>query len=126
MLAPATRLTLEEEAFKLKLVATGTLGPEIVIIWLVWLRVMLFPPTKVNPPEVILVVTPAVFPLEICKELSTVELFVAWTVIVLALLLRDIPAPAIRDTLEELPFNEKLVATGTAGPIMVIVGLVED
>jgi hypothetical protein len=31
---------------------------------------MLFPPTRVIPPEVILVVAPAVFPLEICKELN--------------------------------------------------------
>jgi len=37
----------------------------------------LFPPTKVTPPDVIFVVAPAVLPLEIWRELKTVELFVA-------------------------------------------------
>jgi len=82
---------------------------------------MLLPPTRVRPPEVIFVVAPAVLPEEICRELNTVELFVAWIVIVLALLLRLIPAPETRETLEEEPFRLKLVAVGTEGPIIEIV-----
>ncbi len=38
----------------------------------------------------------------------------------LAELLNPIPAPATRETLEELPFREKLVAVGTLGPTIVI------
>jgi hypothetical protein len=41
-------------------------------------------------------------------------------VIVLALLLKEIPAPVTSDTLELDPFNEKLVAAGTFGPTIVI------
>ena len=66
---------------------------------------MLFPPTKVIPPDVMFVVTPAVLPEEICSELKTVELFVAATVIVLALELREIPAPATIDNAPVDPFR---------------------
>jgi hypothetical protein len=36
------------------------------------------------------------------------------------------PAPVTKLTLELDPLREKFVATGTAGPIIVMVGLVED
>jgi hypothetical protein len=77
MFAPATSDTLEDVPFKTKFVAAGTAGPEIVMTCSDWLRVMLFPPTSVKPPEVMFEVAPAVLPLEICNELRTVELFVA-------------------------------------------------
>lgn len=105
ILAPATNDTLLELPFKLKLVATGTFGPEIVTVCPVWLSVMLFPPTSVIPPDVMFVVAPAVLPLEICSELKTVELFVAATVIVLAFELREIPAPATIDNAPVDPFR---------------------
>ncbi len=68
------------------------------------------------PPDVMLVVAPAVLPLEICNELRTVELFVAARVMVEALLLRLMPAPAINETLDDEPFREK--APPPAGPMI--------
>jgi hypothetical protein len=38
---------------------------------------------------------------------------------VLALLAKAMLAPAIKETLEELPLSEKLVAAGTVGPMIV-------
>lgn len=40
--------------------------------------------------------------------------------------LKAMPPPATRDTLDEVPFNEKFVAVGTVGPITVIDGLVDS
>jgi len=60
--APVTRLILELDPFSEKFVAAGTFGPEIVIACKDWDNVILFPPTKVTEPEVILLVAPAVLP----------------------------------------------------------------
>jgi hypothetical protein len=74
--APAERDTLFDVPLRVKL-PPAAVAPLIVMTWLLWLRVILLPPTSVIPPEVIFVVAPAVLPEEICNELMTVELFVA-------------------------------------------------
>ena len=75
--APAKIDTLEEVPFSAKFVAAGTAGPEMVMTCNDCDSVMLLPPTRVKPPDVIFEVAPAVLPLETCNELRTVELFVA-------------------------------------------------
>jgi hypothetical protein len=79
---------------------------------------MLFPPTSVKPPDVILLVIPAVFPLEICSELNPGD--EAEIVIVEALEAKPTLAPATRETLDEEALRLKLVATGAVGPTIVI------
>jgi hypothetical protein len=121
MFAPATRDTLLELAFKLKLVAAIATGEEIVIV----------PPEaptdtapapdrlKLFPMEIVVEAAPSVFP-------AIVPVRVEWAakvleiVIVLRLLDKPIPAPATRDTLLDDPLSEKFVAKGTVGPTIVI------
>jgi len=82
---------------------------------------MLFPPTKVTAPDVMELVTPAVFPeVPITMALCTVPLLEAEMVMLLAPEAKAMLAPATKLTLDELAFNEKLVATGTVGPTTVI------
>ena len=93
---------------------------------MLWLRVTLLPPTSVIPPETILVVAPAVLPLEICKELSTVELLVAENVMVLALPVMLIPAPASNVALIDEPFSVNPAPPAADAPMTVILGFVES
>jgi hypothetical protein len=105
MLAPAEMDTLLEVPLRLKLVAAAVFGPSMVITCPLCDKVMLLPPTKVTPPDVMLVVAPAVLPDEICRELRTVELLVAAMVIVLPAWPRLTPAPAEIDSAPLDPFK---------------------
>lgn len=50
--APATRLTLDDEAFNEKLVAAGTVGPTMVMLLAPELNVMFAPATKLTLEDV--------------------------------------------------------------------------
>jgi len=157
--APAAMETLEDVPFSEKLVAAGTVGPTMVMACNDCDRVMLFPPTNVANPLVMLLVTPAVLPevpmtmplwivgppMEITPAPleETVMLFppdtvigpldkepagpidettepVEEMVILEPRVLKPIPVPATKLTLDDKPLSEKFVAAGTFGPEIVI------
>lgn len=104
MLAPAISDTLLELPFKLKFVTATPDGPIMVMAFPAWLKVILFPPAKVNVPEEINEVAPAVFPV-METSLWTIELFVAEIVMVLAEELNATPAPATSESAPDDPLR---------------------
>jgi len=69
---------------------------------------MLLPPTRVIPPEVMLVVAPAVLPLEICRELKPTG---GDEIVTLLLLIptEAAPAPEIFKSPENVPAELRVV-----------------
>lgn len=128
---PATRDTLDDVPFKEKLVAVGGAGTDKVTVpplaFVVAdkdkipaaLKIMLFPVSAVAlfPTAVV------VFPLRLIPvKLDVPEYDI---VMLLAPELKASPPPAIRDTLLDVPFRLKFVATGTFADT-VMFGLVDN
>jgi hypothetical protein len=87
---------------------------------------MLDPATNAKAEDATVFAVPEVEPPAVNAAIDTSVVALFEIVMVDAAVARLIPAPAIRVTLEDDPFKEKLVAAGTAGPMMVNCGLVED
>jgi hypothetical protein len=119
MLGPSTRLTLEEEAFRLKLVATGTVGPTMVIDDAPVFRVMFAPAAKMIVP----VEVAAAVPMAATAAAPGVG---PTMVIELAPLLKVMFAPATSETLAVVPFRVNVPPPPPAPPEIVIVLPDED
>ena len=98
--APVTRLTLELDPLREKLVATGIVGPKIVMACNDCDKVMLLLPTNVTEPELITEVAPAVLPLVPITMALWTEGVVAEIVI--------LPAPAPTLTIPDPEMFRKL------------------
>ena len=87
---------------------------------------MFDPATKANAEDATLFAVPCVAPPAVNAAIDTRVVAELEIVMLLAAVASEIPAPATKVTLDDVPFREKFVTTGTAGPMIVICGFAAD
>jgi hypothetical protein len=102
--------TLLDVPFKEKFVATGTVGPEMVMLGLVesWDNVMLAPATSAKAVDEAVFAVPLVAPPAADVIVCSIDWLLAEMVIVFPALPIPIFAPAEMDKVPEEPFSEEM------------------